>query len=186
MGEGEEAGEESSQLKHSLSVISGDRGWDMKLGALLSLLAFCLSSSILATPQVASTQVAAASAPQQPHWTDADRERLLVKAKSGDQSSQMWLGAAYEQGWFGKANFQETLKWFRRAAAQGDPDAQNALGQMYQDGEGVKQDYAEAAKWFRLAAEHTPDSKQVSCCSRILEREHLPKRFQATGVHPRS
>lgn len=69
----------------------------------------------------------------------------------------MWLGAAYEQGWFGKANFQEALKWFRKAAAQGDPDAQNALGQMYQDGEGVKQDYAEAAKWFRLAAEHTPD-----------------------------
>jgi len=69
----------------------------------------------------------------------------------------MWLGAAYEQGWFGKANFQKALKWFSRAAAQGDPDAQNALGQMYQDGEDVKQDYAEAAKWFRLAAEHTPD-----------------------------
>ena len=69
----------------------------------------------------------------------------------------MWLGAAYEQGWFGRANFHEALKWFRRAAAQGDPDAQNASGQMYQDGEGVTQDYAEAAKWFRVAAEHTPD-----------------------------
>ena len=69
----------------------------------------------------------------------------------------MWLGAAYEQGWFGKANFHEALKWFRKAAAQGDPDAQNALGQMYSDGEGVRQDCAEAAKWFRLAAEHMPD-----------------------------
>jgi hypothetical protein len=69
----------------------------------------------------------------------------------------MWLGAAYEQGWFERASFHEALKWFERAAAQGDPDAQNGLGQMYQDGEGVKQDYAEAAKWFRLAAEHTPD-----------------------------
>jgi uncharacterized protein len=131
----------------------------MKLDALLSLLAFCLSSSILtATPQATtSPQTAVASAPQQPRWTEADRKRLLAKAKSGDRSSQMWLGAAYEQGWFGKANFQEALKWFRKAAAQGDPDAQNALGQMYQDGAGVKQDYAEAAKWFRLAAEHTPD-----------------------------
>jgi uncharacterized protein len=45
----------------------------------------------------------------------------------------MWLGAAYEQGWFGKTNFHEALRWFRKAAAQGDPDAQNALGQMYQD-----------------------------------------------------
>jgi TPR repeat protein len=130
----------------------------MKHGALISL-AFCLSSSIvIATPQTATpTQTAVASVPEQRKWTQADRKRLLAKAQSGDRSSQMWLGAAYEQGWFGKASFQEALKWFRKAAAQGDPDAQNSLGQMYQDGEGVKQDYAEAAKWFRLAAEHVPD-----------------------------
>lgn len=69
----------------------------------------------------------------------------------------MWLGAAYEQGWFGTTNFQEALKWFRRAAAQGDPDAQNSLGQMYEDGEGVQQNYLLAAKWYRRAAEHVPD-----------------------------
>jgi TPR repeat protein len=131
----------------------------MKHGALFSLLAFCLSSSIrTAAPQTTTpTQTAVASVPKQPKWTQADRKRLLAKAHSGDSGSQMWLGAAYEQGWFGKANFHEALKWFRKAAAQGDPDAQNALGQMYQDGEGVKQGYAEAAKWFRLAAEHIQD-----------------------------
>jgi TPR repeat protein len=69
----------------------------------------------------------------------------------------MWLGAAYEQGWFGKTNFHEALRWFRKAAAQGDPDAQNALGQMYQDGEGVRQNCTQAADWYRLAAEHVPD-----------------------------
>jgi TPR repeat protein len=69
----------------------------------------------------------------------------------------MWLGAAYEQGWFGKANFHEALRWFRKAAAQGDPNAQNCLGQMFEDGEGVQQDYTEAAKWYRMAAEHVPD-----------------------------
>ncbi len=68
----------------------------------------------------------------------------------------MWLGAAYEQGWFGKTDFHEALKWFRKAAAQGDPDAQNALGQMYQDG-GVRQNCTVAAKWYRMAAEHVPD-----------------------------
>jgi TPR repeat protein len=66
----------------------------------------------------------------------------------------MWLGAGYEQGWFGKPNFHEALKWYRKAAAQGDPDAQNGLGQMYEDGEGVQQDYIEGAKWYRMAAEH--------------------------------
>jgi len=69
----------------------------------------------------------------------------------------MWLATAYEQGWFGKTNFQEALKWYRKAAAQGDPDAQNSLGQMYEDGEGVPQDYRMAAEWYRKAAEHVPD-----------------------------
>jgi TPR repeat protein len=69
----------------------------------------------------------------------------------------MWLGAAYEQGWFGKTNYPEALKWFRRSAEQGDPDAQNSLGQMYEDGEGVSQNYASAAKWYRKAAEHVPN-----------------------------
>jgi len=69
----------------------------------------------------------------------------------------MWLGAAYEQAWFGKTDFQAALKWYRKAAARGDPDAQNSLGQMYEDGEGVRQNYTLAAKWYRRAAEHVPD-----------------------------
>jgi tetratricopeptide (TPR) repeat protein len=69
----------------------------------------------------------------------------------------MWLGTGYEQGWFGMADYQEALKWTRRAAKRGDPDAQNGLGQMYENGEGVPQNYAQAAKWYRKAAEHVPD-----------------------------
>jgi TPR repeat protein len=84
-------------------------------------------------------------------------KNFWLKAQRGDRGSQMWLGAAYEQGWFGKPNFHEALKWFRKAAAQRDPDAQNSLGQMYQDGEGVQQNCTEAAKWYRMAAEHVPD-----------------------------
>ena len=68
-----------------------------------------------------------------------DEKILLVRAEQGDASSQMWLGAAYEQGWFGKSNFPEALKWFRKSAEHGDPDAQTSLGQMYEYGEGVTQ-----------------------------------------------
>jgi TPR repeat protein len=115
-------------------------------------------SLTLSAPQTASTaQVGAKSTPPQPKWTEMDRQQLLAKARLGDAGSQMWIGAAYEQGWFGKTNFHEALKWFRRAAAQGDPDAQNSLGQMYEDGEGVQQNYTLAAKWYRKAAEHVPD-----------------------------
>ena len=73
------------------------------------------------------------------------------------QVLEMWLGAGYEQGWFGQTNYSEALKSFRRAAEQGDPDAQVSLGQMYEDGEGVTQSYSLAAKWYRKAAEHDVD-----------------------------
>lgn len=92
-----------------------------------------------------------------PKWTEAQKSALLTKAQHGDVNSQFWLGAAYEQGLFGKADFHEALKWLRRAARRGDADAQNALGQMYEDGEGVPQNYAQAAKWYRMAAEHVPN-----------------------------
>lgn len=90
-------------------------------------------------------------------WTEDDRKELLTKAESGDTDSQMWLGAAYEQGWFGESTFSEALKWYRKSAARGNADAQNALGQMYEDGRGVKQNYILAARWYRKAAEHVPD-----------------------------
>ncbi len=105
-----------------------------------------------------STQQAALKSKSQPlEWTEADERTLLAKAQQGDASSRMWLGCAYEQGWFGKTNFPAALKWFRKSAEQGNADAQNALGQMYEDGEGVTQNYALAAKWYRRAAEHVPD-----------------------------
>jgi len=108
--------------------------------------------AIALTPLVRPT--AAQSAPE---WTPSQRQAVLDKAEHGDRSSQVWLGCAYEQGWFGDANFSEALKWFRRAAVQGDPDAEFSLGQMYADGDGVPQNYKIAADWYRKAAEHVPD-----------------------------
>jgi uncharacterized protein len=104
-----------------------------------------------------STQATSASRSKIPKWTEADRESLLAKAQRGDRGAQFWLGAAYEGGWFGKPDFQEALKWLRKAAAHGDPDAQASLGQMYEEGEGIQQNYKQAAKWYRKAAEHVPD-----------------------------
>lgn len=98
-----------------------------------------------------------ASASKTPKWSEADKKELLTKARAGDSDAQFWLGAAYEQGWFGKADFQEALKWFKAAAKRGDADAQSSLGQMYGDGEGAPRNYFAAARWYRRAAEHIPD-----------------------------
>lgn len=95
--------------------------------------------------------------PERKRWTEGEWKDLLARAESGDANAQSWLGTGYEQGWFGKADFQEALKWLRKAAVQDDPDAQNDLGQMYEYGEGVKKDYAQAAYWYRKAGEHVPD-----------------------------
>jgi len=106
----------------------------------------------------ASTQQpAVVSSSQSPKWTETDEKALLERAQLGDPGAQFWLGAAHEQGWFGKPDLPEALMWFRKSAVQGNPDAQNSLGQMYQDGEGVTQDYSQAAEWYRKAGEHVPN-----------------------------
>jgi uncharacterized protein len=113
---------------------------------------------LVAAPQTPhSMQPASASISQRSKWTEADRKALLARARHGDAGAQFWLGAGFEQGWFGKVNFQKALKWLRKAAAHGNPDAQVTLGQMYENGEGVPQNYEQAAKWYRKAAEHVPD-----------------------------
>jgi TPR repeat protein len=126
----------------------------MKVRILVSYFAFLLvfSSTVGAQQEPPRAQSA-----KRTQWTEDDRKELLTKAERGDANSEMWLAAAYEQGWFGERNFSEALKWFRKSAAKGNPDAQTALGRMYEDGEGVKQSYVLAAKWYRKAAEHVPD-----------------------------
>jgi TPR repeat protein len=125
------------------------------------LFSFFIVATLVPCPipqNAGSTQQAAfESKSESPKWTEADEKRLLAKALLGDADAQMWLGAAYEQGWFGKTNFPEALKWLRKSAEQGNADAQNSLGQMYEDGEGAVRNYSLAAKWYRKAAEHEPN-----------------------------
>jgi len=80
------------------------------------------------------TSLARAQDPQTAHpatvfspQMEAERKQLLTSAELGDKHAQMWLGTFYEQGRFGKTDFQEALKWSRKAAAQSDPDAQAGL-----------------------------------------------------------
>jgi TPR repeat protein len=131
----------------------------MKRRVLLPLLIIPLCAPLsVAAPQTShSAQTLSALTSQRPKWTEADWKALLARAEHGDVGAQFWLGSGYEQGWFGKADFREALKWLRKAAAHGDPDAQYTLGQMYEHGEGVQQNYVLAAKWYRKAAEHVPD-----------------------------
>jgi len=57
----------------------------------------------------------------------------------------MWLGVAYEQGQFAKANLGGAFKWLSQSAEHGNPDAQVDLGGLYEFGRGVSQNYQLAA-----------------------------------------
>jgi TPR repeat protein len=59
----------------------------------------------------------------------------------------------YQGGHGVPQDYQEALKWFRKAAEQADTQAQSMLGGMYANGLGIPQDYQEAVKWYRKAAQ---------------------------------
>ena len=54
---------------------------------------------------------------------------------------------------YDEQNYEEAVKWYRKAAEQGLAEAQNSLGDCYYNGDGVSEDEEEAVKWYRKAAE---------------------------------
>ena len=79
----------------------------------------------------------------------------LSPVSSSMTASQMNnLGNDYYYGRNGKEkDYNEAVKWYRKAAEQGNAYGQSNLGFMYQNGYGVTRDYNEAVKWYRKAAE---------------------------------
>jgi TPR repeat protein len=59
----------------------------------------------------------------------------------------------YANGQGVNPDYNEAIKWYRKAAEQGNAPAQFNLGVNYENGQGVNQDYNEAVKWYRKAAE---------------------------------
>jgi TPR repeat protein len=48
-------------------------------------------------------------------------------------------------------DYEEALKWYKKAAEQGNSNAQYNLGFMYGTGTGVPKDYVLAYRWYSLA-----------------------------------
>lgn len=125
-------------------------------------------SSTPATVQPAVQQTAPQPVTQQPAVDVAATRREAEKAYNdgyynrcmelclqiqNDSWAQAQIGLMYEKGKGVQKNYQETVRWYRKAAEQGYATAQSSLGYMYYNGNGVKQDYQEAVRWYRKAAE---------------------------------
>ena len=79
---------------------------------------------------------------------------LFKKAELGDAEAQLELAKRYEKGIGGvNKDYDESAKWYRKAAKQGNAEAQFRVGIMFYNGEGVNADPREAVKWYRKAAE---------------------------------
>ena len=75
--------------------------------------------------------------------------QLKLSADAGHAPAQALLA-----GILVKAGFdEESVAYYRKAAAQGDPDGEFGLGAMYAAGEGVKRDPQEARQWIARAAQ---------------------------------
>ena len=83
----------------------------------------------------------------------SDLEKLKYRAENGNVQDQVDLGFMYTKGRGVALDYQEAMRWFRKAADQGLAMAQGNMGVIYAKGQGVAQDYQEAMRWFRKAAD---------------------------------
>lgn len=81
-----------------------------------------------------------------------DLQALHTQAAQGDAEAQIRLGRMYRHGLGVPQDFQEAVKWYRKAADQGNAEAQFRLGMLYEFGRGVPRDFVQAAKWYEKAA----------------------------------
>ena len=78
----------------------------------------------------------------------AEAERLIAQSKSFyDKGDDFYYG---RNGC--RKDYEESVKWYRKAAEQGHAPAQCKLGFVYEIGQGVDKDYNEAIKWYHKAA----------------------------------
>jgi len=80
----------------------------------------------------------------------------------GLAEAQNAMGWHYYHGDGVKQNYEESFKWFLKAANLGEPSAQFNIGMMYSSGTGIKQDLVEASKWYRKSAEQGKASAQLN------------------------
>jgi len=97
----------------------------------------------------------------------------------GLAEAQNTMGWHYYHGDGVKQDYEESFKWFQKAANLGEPNAQFNVGMMYAAGTGAKQDLIEAAKWYKKSAEQGKTSAQLNLGMMYVSgrgiRQNLPE-----------
>mgnify|MGYP002875633064 CR=1 FL=1 len=85
-----------------------------------------------------------------------------LKAEAGEPLAQTKTADNYATGRGVLVNFQEAVKWYRKAAEQNEPRAQYNLGYMYYNSEALPRDYKKAVYWFTKAAKQGNSGAQCN------------------------
>jgi uncharacterized protein len=99
------------------------------------------------------------------------------------QRSEYALGKYYEYGFFVKKDYEEAVKWYKRAARKFffrddifnysysvNPEAQFNLGIMYSSGLGVEQDYVKGLMWLLFSKNSTQTSGGLGSARDAIEK----------------
>ena len=89
-------------------------------------------------------------------------DQLQQSADNGSAGAQIALGICYYYGRGVNQNYEEAVKWFRKAAEQENAAAYSNLGVCYEKGRGVERNAEEAAKWYRKAANQENATAQTN------------------------
>ena len=73
-------------------------------------------------------------------------------------------------------DYEEALKWYRKAAEEGYAIGQGSLGYVYLKGEGVKQDFVHAYMWFNIAGQNGDEKAKTR--KNNLKKEMTPSQVE--------
>jgi len=105
---------------------------------------------------------------------------LAARAGQDDVKAQELLGWCYAVGKGVKADAQQAVRWFSRAASQGSVFAQRKLGTAYAQGLGVAQDYGTAIDWLSRVVEGGHADVKLDLAKLYLEQS--PRRDVARAL----
>lgn len=84
-------------------------------------------------------------------------------AETGDKRAQLFLGHAYanENSIVRHPDYQEAMKWLKRASSQGSGEASAGIAELCEQGHGVPKSPVDAKVWWDLAAKQGYDQQEL-------------------------
>ena len=108
---------------------------------------------------------------------------IKPQAEKGDAVAQFIVGYMYDEGKGVPKDYDEAVKWYRRAAKQGNKEAQHNLGLMG-DQDQVSKDRAEKEKWHRGSAE--PQNIAAQPNPRLMEDRPEKEKWHRGAAEPQN